>query len=60
MGMVKPNPKIFEEMIKDSGMIPSETLFIDDGAANVETGNRLGFRTYQPRNGEDFRTLFEP
>ncbi|MDR0428348.1 MAG: HAD family phosphatase, partial [Dysgonamonadaceae bacterium] len=32
MGMVKPNPKIFEEMIKDSGMIPSETLFIDDGA----------------------------
>ncbi len=57
MGVVKPHKKIFEDMIYDSGMIPSETLFIDDGKANVEAGAQLGFKTYQPVNGEDFRSV---
>jgi putative hydrolase of the HAD superfamily len=57
MGCVKPNSKIFHDMLADSGMIPSETLFIDDGKANVEMGNQLGFETYQPLNGEDFRNI---
>jgi putative hydrolase of the HAD superfamily len=58
MKCVKPHPQIFREMIKDSGMIPAETLFIDDGQANVEMGMQLGFKTYQARNGEDFRPIF--
>lgn len=59
MGVVKPNAQIFEDMIQDSGMLPSETLFIDDGKANVEMGAKLGFTTFQPVNGEDFRYIFE-
>ncbi|MDD4514071.1 HAD family phosphatase [Massilibacteroides sp.] len=55
MKVTKPNPRIFELMIKDSGMIPSETLFIDDGKLNVEQGEQLGFVTYQPENKEDWR-----
>ena len=58
MGCVKPNAEIFQKMIADSGMIPSETLFLDDGKANVEMGNQMGFQTYQPINGEDFSHLF--
>ncbi len=58
MGCVKPNPEIFHQMISDSGMVSSETLFIDDGKANVDMGKRLGFKTYQPLNGEDFRCIF--
>lgn len=58
MKTVKPHPKIFEDMISDSGMIPSKTLFIDDGKSNVEMGDELGFKTYQPENGEDFRSIF--
>lgn len=58
MGCVKPDLPIFRDMINDSGMVPSETLFIDDGAANIEAGKKLGFRTYQPVNGEDFREIF--
>ncbi|MDL2222891.1 HAD family phosphatase [Bacteroidales bacterium OttesenSCG-928-M11] len=54
-GCVKPDVRIFDSMIKDSGIIPQETLFIDDGKANVEMGNQLGFHTYQPINGSDFR-----
>jgi putative hydrolase of the HAD superfamily len=59
MKCVKPNLEIFRKMIEDSGMNPSETLFIDDGTANVETGKRLGFKTYLAQNGEDFGYLFE-
>ncbi|GAP71855.1 haloacid dehalogenase-like hydrolase [Candidatus Symbiothrix dinenymphae] len=58
MKCVKPHRIIFDKMIADSGLVPSETLFIDDGAANVEMGKSLGFKTFQPQNGEDFRAIF--
>lgn len=55
MGMVKPHRDIFELMIEQTGMLPSETLFIDDGPANVQMAEELGFVTYCPANGEDWR-----
>ena len=58
MKCMKPDPVIFRKMIADSGMIPSETLYLDDGLANVQMGEQLGFKTYQPVNGEDFCHLF--
>lgn len=53
--VTKPNPHIFELMIKDSGMQPDKTLFVDDGRLNIETAKQLGFATYQPENREDWR-----
>lgn len=41
----KPGTKIFEMLLEDSGAVPSETLFIDDSPANVETGKSLGLNT---------------
>jgi len=58
IGYTKPHPEIFQFMFNDSGMIPSESLFIDDGTANVEMGEKLGMKTYLAVNGEDFRHLF--
>ena len=58
IGYTKPHPEIFRFMFDDSGMIPSESLFIDDGIANVEMGKQLGMKTYLAENGEDFRHLF--
>lgn len=55
VGVTKPDRKIFDFMIKDSGLVPSETLFVDDAKSNVEVGRSLGFQTYQPENGEDWR-----
>lgn len=55
MGMVKPHRGIFELMIERTGLIPTETLFIDDGPANVAMAEELGFITYCPKNGEDWR-----
>ena len=58
IGITKPHLQIYQYMIEDSGMIPSETLFIDDGAANIEVGKALGMHVFQPKNGEDFRYIF--
>jgi putative hydrolase of the HAD superfamily len=58
IGYTKPHPEIYRFMFDDSGMIPSETLFIDDGIANIEIGEKLGMKTYLTANGEDFRHLF--
>lgn len=56
---VKPDRGIFEYMIKDAGICPEETLFVDDGASNINVGKELGFVTFQPANGEDWRERLE-
>lgn len=55
IGYTKPAPEIFGFMIKDSNMVPSETLFVDDGSSNIQRGRELGFQTFQPKNGADWR-----
>lgn len=50
--LTKPGREIFDYMIADSGLVPEETLFIDDGPKNIEAGRALGFHVYQPANGE--------
>lgn len=44
---IKPDPAIYEHAIGEYGLVPAETLYIDDLAANCDTGRRLGFRTWQ-------------
>jgi haloacid dehalogenase superfamily, subfamily IA, variant 3 with third motif having DD or ED len=53
--IVKPERGIFEHMIQDAGLLPAETLFVDDGSANIKMAQELGMRTFQPINGEDWR-----
>lgn len=43
MKVAKPDPDIFRKMILDSGIMPGETLYIDDSPANIEAGRALGF-----------------
>ena len=47
-GSTKPDPGIFNYMIKDSKLNPAETIFVDDGVANIVIGKELGFITMQP------------
>ena len=42
--LYKPDPAIFEHVIIDSGLDPSETLFIDDYIANIEAARKLGLQ----------------
>lgn len=56
-GMCKPKREFFELIINDAGIRPEETLFIDDGATNCEIARDMGFVTYCPDNGEDWRPI---
>ena len=55
LGCTKPDKGIFYHMLEDSGMVPSETLFVDDGDSNVRVGKELGMHTFKPKNGVDWR-----
>jgi glucose-1-phosphatase len=46
-GYIKPQPGIYQHAIATHSLIPAETLYIDDMAANCATGRELGFRTWQ-------------
>ncbi len=46
LGMRKPSREIFEYIINDSGIIPEETLFIDDNIDNIEAGKNIGLHAY--------------
>lgn len=59
MGCVKPYPEIFQKMFADSGMIPSESLMIDDSAANIKTAGELGMQTLHVTQGDDLRELLK-
>lgn len=60
MGLVKPDRRIFERMISEGEMKPEETLFLDDGPANVAMASEFGIHTYCPKNGEDWREPVRP
>lgn len=42
--VVKPDERIFEELIKKFGILPNESVFIDDSEANVAAATGLGFK----------------
>ena len=45
VGLVKPEPEIFHHIAERYGLLPAETVFIDDHLPNIECAGRLGFRT---------------
>ncbi len=59
IGHAKPDKEIFEYIIKDSGMNPNETLFFDDGEANIKAAQELGFQTYLTNQDEDLTRVID-
>lgn len=59
VGYAKPDKEIFDYIIEDSGLIPSETLFFDDGKSNIEAAAKLGFQGYLVDQDENLRKVFE-
>lgn len=45
-GCSKPGEEIFHQTITLLDLDPARTFYIDDLEANIETANRLGFRTF--------------
>jgi HAD superfamily hydrolase (TIGR01509 family) len=42
----KPDPEIYEIARRQFGVVPAETLFIDDLAPNIEAARSLGFQVH--------------
>lgn len=47
VGLIKPEPAIYRHVIEAHGLVPEETLYIDDLEANAEAGIASGFRTHR-------------
>lgn len=58
MHTAKPEREIFQRVLDDTGILPGETLFIDDSDANCRTAEALGIHTYTPKAHEDWSHLF--
>lgn len=54
LGIMKPAPDFFREVLDNENILPEETLFVDDGPRNVEAAGKLGFITMCPDNGSDW------
>ncbi|MEM7068361.1 MAG: HAD family phosphatase [Pseudomonadota bacterium] len=47
VGLVKPDVRIFKHCLAENKIDPSETVFVDDSAANCATAEALGIRSHQ-------------
>jgi len=51
LNMYKPDPAIFEFVLKDSGLKAEETLFIDDNPDNIKAAEKLGIKVIHLADG---------
>lgn len=54
----KPDPEIYRRVIAEAGIIPQETLFIDDNACNLPPAAALSLHVHHLRGGETVLDLF--
>ncbi len=47
MGVIKPDPRIYEMVEQDCGIAPERLLFADDRPDNIVAAARRGWRTHQ-------------
>lgn len=46
LGIVKPSFEIFDYLCKSCDIVPSEAIFIDDNANNIESAKKFGLNGY--------------
>lgn len=59
MGMRKPNAEIFEFVLNTNGLVPEETLFIDDSPQHLEAARKLGIKTALVEKPEPLRNIVD-
>ncbi len=58
IGMRKPDKEIFEKVLNDNKLTPSETLFIDDMPENRKAAEKLGIKTIEIDMNEGLDRIF--
>src|SRR5690554_814104 len=57
--IVKPDPKIYEVLLSRYNLDAESSLFIDDNADNIETANKMGFKTVHFTEKVNLEHLFK-
>jgi glucose-1-phosphatase len=57
--MRKPDLAFFKLVLDENGLLPNETLFIDDSEQNLLPAAKLGLKTFFLKKGIDIKELFE-
>lgn len=52
IGSQKPDREAYEYFLRNTKLLSSEVIFIDDDVSNIETANDLGFETILYKNNE--------
>lgn len=52
MHLEKPEPEIYQAVIREAGLIPQQSLFIDDSELNTTAAAAQGFNTLHSINGD--------
>ena len=58
LGMIKPSAEIFEIVLKENGLNPAETVFIDDSPKNCQAAESVGIPAFHSPTGEDWLSKF--
>lgn len=58
MGLRKPNVASFLQIINENGLVPEETLFLDDTAGHLEGAKAAGLKTLLVSNEHDILEIF--
>ena len=55
IGVRKPDPKIFNYLLENTGLVPNECLFVDDKEENVLAAKQLGMEGHVFKSTDDFK-----
>jgi putative hydrolase of the HAD superfamily len=44
MGMVKPNPRIYQQVLEETNLTAGQVVFFDDNFSNIESANNVGIQ----------------
>lgn len=58
VGIRKPDTEVFEFVLSNSNLNPSETLFVDDSLDNIKAAQNLGIKTYHIEGENSIEKLF--
>lgn len=57
MKLLKPDRAIYERVVSEVGLQPSEIMFIDDSMSNIEAASALGIKALHYTQGSDLKAL---
>ncbi len=58
MKMRKPDPQIYEYVLKENGLKANETIFLDDNVANLKGAASVGIETFHMTHPDLIFSLF--